>query len=451
MKKNLLYTILLAGGLLTFAVSCEDNKKEFLDDFSTILGFRNNGEQKLTLYRTGENFTTKAVVNKGGSNLKTTTKASISVLDASQLEIYNTENHTSYKMLPASCYEILGNTSFDFSRDDLYKTLDIELKTDEIYQLTGENIHVLPLALSSPTDSVNSINNIVLFNPTVLIPKLFFEQTGYVRSSFEDGGETEKNFELGISLPTENKWNFTCTVEIDEALVNEYNAKNGLNYSVLPEEDYQLSGDGVVTFTPENKLTSKLDIKVSSQSLKYGNYVLPIRLVDSSKEEFEIDEDKNTCLYGISYVPEASALQPITLKTDMLTSNAVEPSEGSLANLLDGDKTTYFHSAWSVAVDGDHYLQVNLEKPITAFSFTYTGRSSGSAGNPANIILMGSMDGVEYFKIDQIADGLPTATAGVYSSPVFVSPEFKHLRIVVTKNQSGGAYFVFSEFGMKGI
>jgi len=65
----------------------------------------------------------------------------------------------------------------------------------------------------------------------------------------------------------------------------------------------------------------------------------------------------------------------------MLSSNAIEPSEGSLANLLDGDIGTYFHSAWSVSIADKHYVQVKLPVSTKTFRFTYTNRSNN--GNAA--------------------------------------------------------------------
>ena len=162
-----------------------------------------------------------------------------------------------------------------------------------------------------------------------------------------------------------------------------------------------------------------------------------------------IDAAKNACLYGISYVPDESKLKKVELTAGMLSSNAVEPSEGSLANLLDGDVETYFHSAWSVAVEGSHYLQVALPTETTAFNFYYTTRSANGSAAPAKIIIEGSLDGVSFNKISTLTDGLPTGGKETYNSKIMVGKPFKIIRFSVPENATGGNFFVWSEFGMK--
>ena len=76
-----------------------------------------------------------------------------------------------------------------------------------------------------------------------------------------------------------------------------------------------------------------------------------------------------------------ASVEKYSLTADMLSSNAIEPSEGSLANLLDGDIGTYFHSAWSVSIADKHYVQVKLPVSTKTFRFTYTNRSNN--GNAA--------------------------------------------------------------------
>lgn len=53
--------------------------------------------------------------------------------------------------------------------------------------------------------------------------------------------------------------------------------------------------------------------------------------------------------------------EQVQLTTAQLSSNAKEPSEGSFESLVNGtEDNDYFHSAWSVSVNAEHYLQVDL-------------------------------------------------------------------------------------------
>ena len=53
MRNNILLVSFVSAFLLT-QTACEDGKDEFLDDFSTILYFRNSGEIPVSVYNTGE-------------------------------------------------------------------------------------------------------------------------------------------------------------------------------------------------------------------------------------------------------------------------------------------------------------------------------------------------------------------------------------------------------------
>lgn len=449
MKNYKIYLSILCGLVLTMA-SCDDNKDEFLDHYATIFYFLDSGEQDLTLYKTGEDTEYSITINKAGSELQSAGVVSVAALDQNQLALYNQENGTGYTLLPANTYEFLTSNSISFGENESYKTFELALKTDAIDALDKEENYVLALSLTSQ-DSVNAEKQLLIISPTVEIPSVYFTKTGYVSNTLSDAGATQVNLSLPVTLSAVNKWSFDCTIELDEALITAYNEENDVNYTLLPSDAYTLTGDGTVSFTAEDQ-TVELVINVDRTKLSYGNYILPFRLTECSREAFEIDEENNTCLFGVSYTPAAADLVDIALTEEMLSSNAVEPSEGSLANLLDDDTNTYFHSAWSVAVEGQHYLQIDLNSSISAFSFEFTGRSTGGAGNPKMIDIYSSNDGTTYTKVTTISEeDLPTGALGAYSSPVIVMPESTSVRFVVPQNMNGGSYFVFSEFSMKGL
>ena len=81
----------------------------------------------------------------------------------------------------------------------------------------------------------------------------------------------------------------------------------------------------------------------------------------------------------------------------VLESNAVASNEGALANLLDGDYTTYFHTAWQAADGPDpatwHYVQADLGEPVSALALKYARRSQNPNGcNPTLIQVLSTND-----------------------------------------------------------
>ncbi len=83
-------------------------------------------------------------------------------------------------------------------------------------------------------------------------------------------------------------------------------------------------------------------------------------------------------IYPITNYKNAPYTEKDGLITDasQLSSNAVEPTEGSLAELIDNDLTTYFHSTWSQnnATGAKHYLQVDLNDAYKQIALKYSKR-----------------------------------------------------------------------------
>ena len=106
------------------------------------------------------------------------------------------------------------------------------------------------------------------------------------------------------------------------------------------------------------------------------------------------------------------------------SSNAVEPKEGALANLIDGNYSTFFHSAWSVSVEGTHHLQVEVSEPVESFSFYFKKRHNNNNNRPTDVTILGSNDGATFTEITNINSGFPTTEADIdYLSEVVTASE----------------------------
>lgn len=383
MRKNILLVSFVSAFLLT-QTACEDGKDEFLDDFSTILYFRNSGEIPVSVYNTGEDANYQVVINKGGSELNAVTEVSIGTMDDAALAIYNAEQGVKYKAIPTTCYELNGDRKFTFAANELYKTMDITLKTELIDGLpalnTGEE-YVLPLQLENSQDSINSKLGKVFIKPNVQTPTVFFSKSGYTQNFFSDNGPIKMNFTLPLEIPIPSKWDFSCELTIDSKLLDEYNAAN------------------------------------------------------------------NTSLYAISYVPDASKLTKVNLKENMIGIFPDPTNEGSIAEMLDGKEDTYYHSNWSGVAPMPHWIQITLPKESTAVSIGYQVRHNNNNGAPLQYTLLGSLNGTDFSKITTVTENLPTATKAKYTSPVFVGKPFKYLRVQVDKTSVGNS-FAFAEFWM---
>jgi len=138
----------------------------------------------------------------------------------------------------------------------------------------------------------------------------------------------------------------------------------------------------------------------------------------------------------------------IPVTADQLTTNAQEPTEGAIKNLVDGNLDTYFHTAWSVSIPGPHWMQVDLRKKTSNFQFYFGNRNNGS-NKPQTIDIMGSVDGTNWQLIQTINQGLPTGAKSEYTSPTInATAPFTMLRFIVQKTNTSSVFFTMSEFSV---
>ena len=172
-----------------------------------------------------------------------------------------------------------------------------------------------------------------------------------------------------------------------------------------------------------------------------------------TREQYDLaDAAKNALPYAIQQayglVKDASKYSSNAQETD--------PNEkSSYANLLDNTYSSYFHSAWSYGVDGNHYLQAEVSEEVKDFCFYFKKRHNTNNSRPTEIEILGSTDGKAFTSIATINSGLPTNENEIdYFSPEIKATEnVKYLRFVVKNTNTpesveakGNPFFHFSEF-----
>ena len=250
-------------------------------------------------------------------------------------------------------------------------------------------------------------------------------------------------------MPVKSQWEFECNLSIEESLLDKYNQENESNNKLLPTGSY--AWKPIVKFTKGVNAVA-ITIEIDKSTLTPGGYILPIKLASCSKETFEIEKGKDFCLLCVSYSPEKA----VYLDPNMLSTNALEPSEGSLSNLLDNLDDTYFHSAWSWSVPQEelpHYIQIDLKEPLSVFKFQYKTRHNSGGQAPQVIILKGSNDGIKYTSIGRVDQDLPKSAKAVFDSPVLQGKEvYKYIRLEVPKSTAGlNTYFSMAELKFWGL
>lgn len=430
MKKRIIFASLI--GLFLFGTSCEDNRDEYLSDYDTRMYFRNSDLQTQDCYITGDptNYTVSIV--KAGSDLSALSDASVSLMDETQLQIYNDENVTNYSLLPSNCYSLSGDLKMNFTSNDSYHTFDVIFDPSAIYELPKAD-YVIPFVLNSGK-SVAETKNLLFVKPNAIVPTIYFEKSGFSSTVLSKSGPEEVTLELPVIIPITNKWDFGCTVKVDQELLDNYNAMYNTSYQLLPTDAYTVNE--TFKFEPGAKVTMNY-IHLDRTKLDMGEYVLPLRLAECTQPYFKIEEESSTCLFSIIYTPSEI---PLTLS--MLSSNSTVDGDGTgLAGLFDGRAGgKHWHSNYSGSVVDatyGHYIDFKLPTPIQFFAFDFWTRFENANGAPRAVILYTSNDGISWNKWTDINMSL-TAGDEEYNSSVFKSEEpFSYLRFSVLESNSG--------------
>lgn len=138
----------------------------------------------------------------------------------------------------------------------------------------------------------------------------------------------------------------------------------------------------------------------------------------------------------------------LTLTEDQFSTNAQETSEGPIANLIDGDTGSYFHSSWSTSVSAPHWFQIDTKKEITYFKYESIARNGNNI--PDDVDIMGSNDGINFELIENLTkdkNGMLMSTTP-YTSPIIgdSSKPYRYIRYSVNHTNTGTVFFSMAEF-----
>ena len=209
-----------------------------------------------------------------------------------------------------------------------------------------------------------------------------------------------------------------------------------------------------------NNVTNFKEVNISGAegtypaTLTLGDKTTVIKFSLKIRGEIDVQKDELLALIAateklinqcgsISYASEEKSLQTTNPNGAFyLSTNAPEPNEGDIANLVDADMTTFFHSAWDKAVGGEHFLLVDAGdgNELQYFTFSY---QANRGPFPYTIKVYGcdEKEG-EYtwfatFDKDDTDNALPNAKDTRWtSSPIIANTAYRYFRFNVT--DSGG-------------
>lgn len=375
MKKLYIASAFLA--LLAGAASCSDNYDIYPEEYNEVLILKNGGEQNLTVYSTDPQTAFPVSVLKGGHK-GAATSGSLRAMTDEEFNSYLEQSGRPFTIVPADCYT--------FSADGQAATAQINFSADEQYQIANVYVNtaaykaflergsfdasvytpVIPVVLESSEAGVNSNGSQLFIMPEYTEPKLAFTDD-LISDNYRPLNLDNGVLSSTVTLPIENKWDINFSLALDEDAYNNYMAMN-------PNSGYTLVDQSAVTFEtysmPQGTSSINISLRIDTSKMKLTDMV-PVKITNVSVDGLEADPNKGWFM--------ADATIPLT--ADMLSTNAQEASEGPIANAIDGNFGTFFHSDWHGNVSDPHYFQVTLPKAYSKVMIIYYNRQGSYQSN----------------------------------------------------------------------
>ena len=191
------------------------------------------------------------------------------------------------------------------------------------------------------------------------------------------------------------------------------------------------------------------DVQVVLKEALDGEQGLLIQTFNAAHQGSEVTEIKAKSGAAPSTTTEKSRTE-MKIEADQLSTNAQEPSEGPIKNLIDGKGNTFFHTRWSSPqIELPHYIQIDFKEAHEDFAIYYQNRTDNtwtSEGRPSVVELQISSDGKTFETVATLS-GLPSAHSTEYTSE-FVVPgkTFTSFRFNVIATSGNTKYFNLAQF-----
>lgn len=339
--------------------------------------------------------------------------------------------------LSSDCYSFEAG-EVAFASADLYKVMQVSLDPEALSQHIGtDGTYVIPFELSQGSDSINADLQYLFLIPTVEELTVGFETTGYVDIGDLTGTDMLTVTQT-ITMPTEDQWNLECTVEVDETVLDEYNAENGFDLELPDAGAYTIE---VAPFT-EGSTTTEVTITIDPAQLQYGLQALPLRITGTNYSGIGAAEGSETCIIGLNYTVERSELSAIELTLDMLSAYGTADYDGNgLEGLIDGRGSgLMWHGDYAYGYNDPtygQYIDIALDSSISHFAYSLWTRYENANGAPVTTHIYASTDGSTWHLIGIVSNEF-TEGDEEYDSGVFSYREpYNYVRIAVTESNAG--------------
>lgn len=196
------------------------------------------------------------------------------------------------------------------------------------------------------------------------------------------------------------------------------------------------------------KIASKgtTELIIDDTRARFGEYEIFYQTFNSNNEGGEIKSFKAKS--GVAPVVVTEKRTEVKLSGNQLSTNAQEPSEGPIENLINGNTNDFFHTRWSSPqIPLPHYIQIDFNEEHQIFALEWWDRVvSNSDGFPTVVELQISNDGNDWETVETLSGFAASSGAHVTTDYVDAGKPFTHFRFNVISTTKNSSYFHMAEF-----
>lgn len=330
-----------------------------------------------------------------------------------------------------------GTTGGD-GEDKEEETLEPEPEDGEVVYVYLSNGDVDAFAKSSLE------GNYYIENGTLYLPLSGGETKYYAKEEYDSCSTVRPLLPRMTSFKFNNKYNPTLNVDVVcDSVTNDID----LNVNAIGKwltASFQLSDDRAVAYVDTVLQVSKETCQSFADRVSYTVTYPGYNIIKLIKVQDELWTN-----------PQANGdTIEVALTADMLSTNKPsQMSSESLANLLDDNPSTIFHSTWGSAnnatINVNTYIKIDLPEPIENMQLYYKCRPQRNY-NPLVLEIYASNDGNDWVLVrtlDYINDNMPTGGSGQeYTSPtIALGGSYSKLKIEQTSGEYSKNHCALSE------
>ena len=250
-------------------------------------------------------------------------------------------------------------------------------------------------------------------------------------------GEAKISFPIQSTIPVKNS--VIASFDIDNSLVETYNATNGTKY--LPIDPSYLTFIKKDLAIGNGKMISEEMVEIfidpsKISDLKLGQYLVPIKMI-SVKGGLEISSNLNTVYMHVIVNNDPGDI-PVADRTGWtiadISSEEIEEEDTPGMKVLDGDRNTIWHSEWSKnCPPPPHHITIDMNKNVSLAGIQYVVRNTGS-GAPQGLIVEVSENNFEWTKVATFENSELPIERGAEFKTIFTKLyRVRYFRLTITK------------------